>query len=248
MSRAPAGPANCSAAAASGADALLQVELPLGRLGCGECAPQHSLGDQLDRDVEKGHAQQGHRDRARYRSRGIGDLAAHLQRGFHPEEREHQQQPRFAHCLERRQRGDREVGRVNVGQPECDERDKRKQLGQGGDSVEARTKRGPAHIDDGKGGEQRDQYYRSRRRPGEKGKEAGKSIGEHCSDRGHGERDAEPEQDAADVSDIWPERGFDICIWAPALRHPAPSLGEAERHQRCRDGAHEIGQRCGRSE
>src|SRR6266550_4411036 len=79
-------------------------------------------------------------------------------------------------------------------------------------------------------------------------KQPADGVGENGGDGAHGERDAEPEQHAAQEPRVGAERRPDVRVWAAALWDAAAGLCDAEGDERRRHGAHEVGEGSGGTE
>ena len=103
---------------------------------------------------------------------------------------------------------------VHVGQPERDEREQRHDLREGRDGAQAGAQGGAAHIDERERREHGDRHHHAGHRPREGGSESEERVAEHDGHGRHGERDAEPEQHAAEVPDVGAEGGLDVGVRA----------------------------------
>src|SRR6266566_2459119 len=101
--------------------------------------------------------------------------------------------------------------------------------------------RGTADVDDGEAGKYRDEEQGARQRAAEARRQPTDGVGEHGGDGAHRERDAEPEQHAAQEPRVGTERRLDVGVRAAAPWDAAAGLCDAEGNECRRHGADEVG-------
>jgi hypothetical protein len=135
------------------------------RRAAGQRRAEHPLGDELQREVEPGHAGHGQRHGARHRARRVAHLAARHERALDPGEREHQHHRAPRQRPGRRRRRHAQVLGAHEEEPRDHHDGQRDELGHGRGRVEPRPLAHAGRVHRGEPAEHEGEHRAEQRRP-----------------------------------------------------------------------------------